>query len=159
MPSDGDQKSNNPMPDVPKGFWSFGKQISKDLAKHGPIALFAFGGLFVFAVVSLLSQNTPIIVLFGVVYVTALIFIIRYYKSDVDNQLQLARLELDRVEAFGKARKESHKQKRLQRAASARARSAEQNNAQRKLSPRIGHASETSTSGVPPERESISNPK
>jgi hypothetical protein len=147
------------MPDFPKGFWSFGKQISKDLAKHGPIALFAFGGLFVFAAVSLLSQNTPIIILFGVIYVIVLIFIIIYYKIEADNKLRLARLELDIVEASGKTRKDSHKRKVTQKAASARARPARQiaDSAQRKLSPPIGRASETSPSGASPERESLSN--
>jgi hypothetical protein len=146
------------MPDLPKGIWSFGKQISKDLAKHGPIALFAFGGLFVFAAVSLLSQNTPIIILFGVIYVIVLISIIMHYRSEAENKLRLARLELDLVEASGKIRKESHKRKMMQKAASAPARSARQiaDSAQRKLSPPISRASETSSSSASPERESLS---
>jgi hypothetical protein len=147
------------MPDLPRGFWSFGKQISKDLAKHGPIALFAFGGLFVYAAVSLLSQNTPIIILFGAIYLIALIYIIKYYKSGVDTKLRLARLELDIVEAFGNTRKESHKRKMMQKVAGARARAGGQisGSAQRELSPPITRPSETSPSGVSPERESLSN--
>lgn len=97
------------MDDDHREFWKFCKYVIDKLSKHGPIGVIAFGVMVLFAFVCILTSDIKIISALAVFFLIVLGMVVRYYMRESDNRLSTAKINLQKAETIGEAKKEKYR--------------------------------------------------